>query len=150
MNDASLLQETACSDSGTVEQMIRCMETGSAVEEEEDVSIDGCVNVAGTTGLQSLESCSHTEERLLPSPLQSQDTCEARSTTAATPKPSSKKQTQQAVVLQLVDEQRQQRYSWDRSKERELQLRKRQIELDEAAGEREERLIAVLEKLAEK
>lgn len=130
------------------------METGSVAdeEEEEDDSIDGCVNVAGTTGLQSLESHteSHTEERQLPSPLQSQDTCEARSTTAATPKPSSKKQTQQAVVLQLVEEQRQQRYSWERSKERELQLRKRQIELDEAAGEREERMIAVLEKLAEK
>lgn len=86
------------------------METGNAVDEEEedDSFIDGSANAACSTGLQSSEnSCSYTKERPSPSLLQSPDTCEARTTTASTAekRQSSKKQSQPAVISQLVEEQ---------------------------------------------
>ncbi|KAL1446638.1 hypothetical protein MTO96_044511 [Rhipicephalus appendiculatus] len=53
-----------------------------------------------------------------------------------------------STVEQLIEEQRQLRLSLERSKDKELQLRERQLKLDQAAAEREERLISVLEKMA--
>ncbi|KAH7968802.1 hypothetical protein HPB52_011310 [Rhipicephalus sanguineus] len=64
MNDASLLQETACSDSSAVEQIIRDMEMGSTCEQEDDALGDDKISVQVTdpTATQETEaSASPTE-----------------------------------------------------------------------------------------
>lgn len=92
------------------------------------------------------------------SPVQG-DSSDTPSDTQATPQATpptkenakKKKQTpQQALLAELVEEQRQLRLSLERTKDKELQLRQQQLQLDKAAGEREERLISILEKLIQK
>lgn len=89
------------------------------------------------------------------SPTEGADTRTSEGTTA-TPaaektqqRQSNKKQSpQQMLISELIEEQRQLRLSLERSKNKELQLRERQLKLDQAAADREERLISVLEKMA--
>ncbi|KAH7955510.1 hypothetical protein HPB52_001068 [Rhipicephalus sanguineus] len=149
MNDASLLQETACSDSSAVEQIIRDMEMGSTCEQADD-ALGGdeiSIQVTDPTATQETEASS--------SPTEGADTRTNEGTTA-TPaaektqqRQSNKKQSpQQMLISELIEEQRQLRLSLERSKNKELQLRERQLKLDQAAADREERLISVLEKMA--
>lgn len=58
--------------------------------------------------------------------------------------------TDNRLLAQLLEEQRQLRYSLERSREREFDLRERQLVMQERAAEREERFITVLSKFCEK
>nr|XP_050031662.2 myb/SANT-like DNA-binding domain-containing protein 1 [Dermacentor andersoni] len=151
INDDSLLHDSVCNSSSTVEQLITSMEYGNDFGSDEDASV-------GDAALVDAEALSSTQGSASedPSPLVS----DSEGSQAPTP-PAARKRadrqalkkrqpSQQLLLTRVVEEQRQLRLSLEKSKEKELSMRERQLRLDEAAAEREERLIAALEKIVGK
>ncbi|KAH8008623.1 hypothetical protein HPB51_000250 [Rhipicephalus microplus] len=135
VNDASLLHETACSDSSEVEQMIRAMEMGSTCEQADDV-LEGdkvSVQVTDPTAKQATGASS--------SPTEGADGL-TRATPAAEKtlqQQSNKKQSpQQMLMSELIEEQRQLHVSLGRSNNKELQLREVQQKLNHRVGDHQE------------
>ncbi|XP_072141016.1 uncharacterized protein [Dermacentor andersoni] len=132
-------------------QLITSMEHGKDFGSDEDASVGDAALVDAEALLSTQGSASEN-----PSPLVS----DSEGSQAPTP-PAARKRadrqalkkrqpSQQLLLTQVVEEQRQLRLSLEKSKEKELSMRERQLRLDEAAAEREERLITVLEKLVGK
>ncbi|KAG0444375.1 hypothetical protein HPB47_013864 [Ixodes persulcatus] len=65
-------------------------------------------------------------------------------------KPKKRQASQSSLLAQLLEEQRQLRYSHKKSRKRELDIREQQLKLQERAAEREDRLIDVLAQLVNK
>ncbi|XP_075559185.1 uncharacterized protein LOC142590669 [Dermacentor variabilis] len=156
INDDNLLHDSVCNSSSTVEQLITSMECGNEFgSDEEDASV-GDAALVDAEALSSTQGSATASEN--PSPLVSMSDSEGSQ--ALTP-PAARKRaerralkkrqpSQQLLLTQVVEEQRQLRLSLEKSKEKELRMRERQLKLDEAAAEREERLIAALEKIVGK
>ncbi|KAH7968664.1 hypothetical protein HPB52_010576 [Rhipicephalus sanguineus] len=149
MNGSSRLQETAGSDSSTVEQIIRSMETGDT---HEDDALGG-EETSGQTHSCPQSHPTATQEAS-GSPAEGEETSKSEGENA-TPAAERKQQRQsskklspqQMLMSELIEEQRQLRLSLERSKGKELEMREQQLKIDQAAAEREERLISVLEKI---
>ncbi|XP_037512436.1 uncharacterized protein LOC119389298 [Rhipicephalus sanguineus] len=147
MNYSSVLQETAGSDSSTVEQTIGSMETGGTHEADAGEETSGQTHSCPRSHPTATQEASG-------SPAEGEGTWKSEgenATPAAERKQqrwSSEKQSpQQMLMSELIEKPRQLRLSLERSKGKELEMLERQLKLDQAAAEREERLISVLEKM---
>ncbi|KAH7939418.1 hypothetical protein HPB52_012410 [Rhipicephalus sanguineus] len=149
MNDSSLLQETAGSDGSTVEQIIRSMKTGGT---HEDDALGGEETSGQTYSCPQSHPAATQEASSSPAEGERTSKSEGKIATPAAERKqqrqSSKKLSpQQMLMSELIEGQRQLRLSLERSKGKELAMHERQLKLDQAAAEREERLISVLEKM---
>ncbi|XP_042147376.1 myb/SANT-like DNA-binding domain-containing protein 1 [Ixodes scapularis] len=141
-NDASPMEESVCSGGDTVEHVFQEMVSGNSSEDGERSPQDGLTSEPASPGSQA-----PAEEF----PNSSPSTPTPRQKAAERPAKPKKHQALHATFLaQLLEEQRQLRYSQEKSREKELAIRERQLKLLERAAEREDRLIDVLTQLQTK
>ncbi|KAH6919925.1 hypothetical protein HPB50_029087 [Hyalomma asiaticum] len=156
INDASLVQESGCNNE-TVEQIIYQMEVGN-VPLEEPVEPD--FELAPSQNRDLAEDTPPPAE-MAPPATAPPVTATAETASAATGRPPTPQRTQAAskkkppsgcivVLKEILDEQWKMREALERSREREYDLRRRQLLLQEESGKREQELVSVLKDLTKK